>query len=42
MSPSACAERVGTGHRLAAPRMRHPFEPPMDQCVWETLACALF
>src|SRR5262249_24460691 len=32
----------GTGHRLAAPRVHHPFRPPRDQGVGETLAWALF
>src|SRR6266702_1471500 len=30
----------GTGHRLAAPSVRRPFETPMDQFVWEHLSFA--
>ena len=31
---------LGTGHRLAAPSVRRPFETPMDRFVWEHLSFA--
>jgi hypothetical protein len=30
----------GTGHRLAAPSVRRPFQTPMDRFVWEYLSFA--
>ena len=42
--PVACRPLLGvgsgTGHRLAAPNVYHPFQPPMDRWVWEYLSFA--